>query len=218
MNGPLRNQQGCWTCRLRKKKCVEGRPECLLCESLSVTCYGYGPKPNCKDDEKRERAVTNSLEEIVKHTWRRKAQSSKAIIRIASKSSDESEEQFPLDLRSSHQQGASLLSDNRFPDLANLMPGTMPVIPTKESVLLMLFLDNVFPIQYPIYTIESVEGRGWLLPLIFKHKAFYHAALALGTHHWRITLPEVCRAVRGAALVEQKKHLEACIKLISQPT
>jgi hypothetical protein len=95
------------------------------------------------------------------------------------------------------------------------MPSPIPAISTEESVLLMRFLDNVFPIQYPIYTIEFLEGRGWLLPLILKHKAFYHAALALGAHHWRITLPEICRAVRGAALVEQEKHFEACIKLIS---
>jgi len=72
MNGPLRNRQGCWTCRLRKKKCDEGRPQCLLCESLSITCYGYGPKPDWMDNGEKEKAIANELKEIVKHTSRRK--------------------------------------------------------------------------------------------------------------------------------------------------
>ena len=73
MSGPLRSKQGCWTCRLRKKKCDEGRPKCSTCESLSITCYGFGPKPDWMDNGEKERAVANSLKEIVKHTSRHKA-------------------------------------------------------------------------------------------------------------------------------------------------
>jgi hypothetical protein len=73
MSGPLRSKQGCWTCRLRKKKCTEGRPLCSICTSLSITCYGYGPRPDWMDGGERERAVTNDLKEIVKHTSRRKS-------------------------------------------------------------------------------------------------------------------------------------------------
>jgi C6 transcription factor Pro1 len=97
MKGPLRSKQGCWTCRLRKKKCDEGRPHCSTCESLSITCYGFGPKPDWMNNGEKERAVANSLKEIVKHTSRRKAtiQFSKQrdpIIRIAPKSSNGSVE------------------------------------------------------------------------------------------------------------------------------
>jgi hypothetical protein len=72
MSGPLRSKQGCWTCRLRKKKCNEGRPLCSICTSLSITCYGYGPRPDWMDGGERERAVTNDMKGIVKHTSRRK--------------------------------------------------------------------------------------------------------------------------------------------------
>jgi len=72
MSGPLRSKQGCWTCRLRKKKCDEGRPLCALCTSLSITCYGYGPRPDWMDNGEREKAVANGIKEIVKHTSRRK--------------------------------------------------------------------------------------------------------------------------------------------------
>ena len=36
---------GCWTCRLRRKKCDEKRESCSTCRSLRLTCAGYGAKP-----------------------------------------------------------------------------------------------------------------------------------------------------------------------------
>lgn len=93
MSGPLRSKQGCWTCRLRKKKCDEERPLCSTCESLSIICYGYGTKPDWMKNSENARAVANSLKEIVKHTSRRKDTSQFAkrcdpVIRIAPKSSN----------------------------------------------------------------------------------------------------------------------------------
>jgi hypothetical protein len=92
MSGPLRSKQGCWTCRLRKKKCNEGRPLCSICTSLSITCYGYGPRPDWLDGGERERAVMNDMKEIVKHTSRRKSTTQPSrqrdqLIRIAPNSS-----------------------------------------------------------------------------------------------------------------------------------
>lgn len=40
-----RTKTGCHTCRQRKKKCDEGKPECLNCIKGNFTCNGYGPKP-----------------------------------------------------------------------------------------------------------------------------------------------------------------------------
>ena len=47
---PIRSNRGCWTCRLRRKKCDEGRsPGCLRCASVGVHCH-YGTKPRWIDD------------------------------------------------------------------------------------------------------------------------------------------------------------------------
>ncbi|EPE27447.1 Zn2/Cys6 DNA-binding protein [Glarea lozoyensis ATCC 20868] len=73
MTSVLRSKQGCWTCRLRKKKCDERRDICTTCESLTITCYGYGAKPDWMDGGEKERAMGNSIKQIVKHTSRRKA-------------------------------------------------------------------------------------------------------------------------------------------------
>jgi C6 transcription factor Pro1 len=112
MSGPLRTKQGCWTCRLRKKKCDERRPHCSTCEALSITCYGFGPKPDWMNNGEKKRAVANSLKEIVKHTSRRKAtvQHSKhrdPIIRIAPKSSNHSVESSSSGPRSKSQNGVT---------------------------------------------------------------------------------------------------------------
>lgn len=72
MTPPLWSKHGCWTCRLRKKKCDEGHPRCSTCESLSITCHGYGSKPDWMDGGEAERAVANGIKEVVKHTSRRK--------------------------------------------------------------------------------------------------------------------------------------------------
>ncbi|KAK1774681.1 fungal-specific transcription factor domain-containing protein [Copromyces sp. CBS 386.78] len=59
-----RSKSGCWTCRLRRKKCLEGGPPCSNCESRGIFCHGYGPKPNWKDrgDKEREEATRLQLQ------------------------------------------------------------------------------------------------------------------------------------------------------------
>jgi hypothetical protein len=38
MIGPLTNISGCFTCRLRRKKCDEGKPQCRACKHLGLAC------------------------------------------------------------------------------------------------------------------------------------------------------------------------------------
>jgi C6 transcription factor Pro1 len=72
MTGILRSKAGCWTCRLRKKKCDEKHPFCSTCETLTITCYGYGSKPDWMDNGEKEKAMARSIKQVVKHTSRRK--------------------------------------------------------------------------------------------------------------------------------------------------
>ena len=82
----------------------------------------------------------------------------------------------------------------------------------------MHFLDTVFPLQYPMYTPEVLEGgRGWLLSLLLRAEPFYHAALALSAHHRRsVILAKASHPYQVAAKVRQEKHLEVCIRLVQQ--
>jgi hypothetical protein len=82
MNGTLRSKQGCWTCRLRRKKCDEKHPFCSTCESLTITCYGYGSKPDWMDNGEKEKAMANSMKQIVKKTSRQKGRLGISIARL----------------------------------------------------------------------------------------------------------------------------------------
>lgn len=81
----------------------------------------------------------------------------------------------------------------------------------------MHFLDNIFPLQYPMYKPRVAgEGRGWLLSFLLRAEPFYHAALALTVYHRRTTmLADLGDSLRVAALVQQERHMEVCLKLIS---
>ena len=82
----------------------------------------------------------------------------------------------------------------------------------------MHFLDKVFPLQYPMYNPGIQEGgRGWLLALLLRTKPLFYAVLALSAYHRRIiALAKMSCSCRVAALVQQEKHLEDCIKEVNQ--
>lgn len=90
-----RKIKACWTCRLRKKKCDGTRPQCSPCNSLSIPCHGYGPKPEWMNYDETQREVAESLKQVVKQTSRRRATApinngSKGVVRLAPKSLEES--------------------------------------------------------------------------------------------------------------------------------
>ena len=90
-------------------------------------------------------------------------------------------------------------------------------IPVKEATLLMHFLDNMFPLMYALYKPSILSGgRGWLLATTLRTKPLYHAALAFGAYYRTITLSRASPSTRVAALVEQGKFYEICIKSLNQ--
>jgi len=60
----LCSRVGCWTCRLRRKKCDELRPECATCEGLRITCHGYGQRPEWLDGGEKEKAAAEIRRQI----------------------------------------------------------------------------------------------------------------------------------------------------------
>lgn len=48
-----RTKTGCWTCRERKVRCDEQKPNCGNCSRLSLGCAGYGARITFRDDTPR---------------------------------------------------------------------------------------------------------------------------------------------------------------------
>lgn len=57
-----RSKSGCWTCRLRRKKCAEDGLPCSNCETRGVDCHGYGPRPAWKDRGHQEKQEADRLQ------------------------------------------------------------------------------------------------------------------------------------------------------------
>lgn len=69
----IRSHSGCWTCRVRRKKCDEIHPICTQCLSAEVTCHGFGEKPEWMDGGARESAEIGRIKlQVVSKTKRRK--------------------------------------------------------------------------------------------------------------------------------------------------
>ena len=85
----------------------------------------------------------------------------------------------------------------------------------EDAALLMSFLDCVFPLQFPMYKPEMLEGgRGWLLALVLRRESLYHAALALSAYHrWTQMPAELARTSREAVMAQQERHVGVCMQL-----
>ncbi|KAI9148936.1 ustiloxin B cluster transcription factor ustR [Paramyrothecium foliicola] len=60
-----RSHSGCWSCRLRKKKCDERRPICTECMCVGLECHGFGEKPAWMDRGVRQKAQAAKMKQKV---------------------------------------------------------------------------------------------------------------------------------------------------------
>ncbi|TQV96307.1 C6 transcription factor [Cordyceps javanica] len=66
LSGKVRSQSGCYTCRLRRKKCDEKHPICDGCAALEITCFYGEQKPDWMDGGPRQRAMAETIKSQVK--------------------------------------------------------------------------------------------------------------------------------------------------------
>jgi hypothetical protein len=62
----MRSSGGCWTCRLRRKKCDEERPVCKGCLALEIDCLYNDDKPEWMDGAERQKQKAEWLKKEVK--------------------------------------------------------------------------------------------------------------------------------------------------------
>jgi hypothetical protein len=62
----VRSQSGCYTCRLRRKKCDERRPECSGCAALEITCHYGDVKPDWMDGGPKQKEMAEHVKAQVK--------------------------------------------------------------------------------------------------------------------------------------------------------
>ncbi|OQU97022.1 Fungal Zn2-Cys6 binuclear cluster domain-containing protein [Cladophialophora immunda] len=68
----MRSDSGCWTCRLRRKKCGEEHPVCDACAALNITCHYSQDKPGWMDGGARQQKVAQRLKRQIKEQGHRR--------------------------------------------------------------------------------------------------------------------------------------------------
>jgi C6 transcription factor Pro1 len=96
------------------------------------------------------------------------------------------------------------------PGTTRLFPCEVTVLhPELETILLMHYLDVIFPLQFPFYQPSTADGgRGWLLALLLQSRPLYDAALSLADWHWNATMRHdpVQRSLNRGETVEQGRE------------
>lgn len=182
----IRSTKGCWTCRLRKKKCDEVQPGCLRCASVNINCH-YGSKPVWIEDPVRGKEELDRFKKIVAIAASRKRAEHRARVRSGSISRSESRGQANTAVEDGvvSQQSPSTAIISPTPQTTSIpaTPGNdiawlVRWNSQEEANLIMHYLDHVFYIQFRFYNpTVSEPGRGWFLSLLTSTKPLYHAAL-----------------------------------------
>ncbi|KAJ2973829.1 hypothetical protein NUW58_g8840 [Xylaria curta] len=60
------NAVGCWTCRVRRKKCDNEWPVCQVCSALLITCHYNVEKPDWVDGGQRQQEMAEQLKQEVR--------------------------------------------------------------------------------------------------------------------------------------------------------
>ncbi|KAJ5810765.1 hypothetical protein N7447_010281 [Penicillium robsamsonii] len=177
---------GCWTCRVRHKKCDITTPFCRECSDRNVHCHGYGPKPAWMDgalEEKKERAriklaISQHVRRVRKMQNRAKRTAPPQAVKEMLPSNSEVNNLTAFDM------GGSNIVPNASMESVDQTSSQDGIFDPQAACLLMHYLDQVFSWQFPYFCSTSRLGnRGWLLYLLMKQGPLYHAVLSLSSLH-----------------------------------
>lgn len=158
-----RSSNGCWTCRIRHRKCDELRPICRECSDRHIQCHGYGPKPAWIDNERALKEELGRIKRLVNQNFRRQKRGRK-------KNKGTTQPVEPTEAAEPVPTPPSVTA-----------PTEMPF---REAQLLVHYLDYIFPLQYPYYEDNpDLGGRGWLFWLLMKNGPLHQAILTLSALH-----------------------------------
>lgn len=149
-----RGRRGCWTCRIRHRRCDESVPNCNECSTRRIVCHGYdADAPEWMSDDKLLQRELRRIKAAVKENFRRvKTIQNRQLAQRSRKNCIQPKFQAENDDGAAHASEATSSETN---------------IIFREAQHLVHYLDYIFPIQYAFYVDAPDQGgRGWLLFLL----------------------------------------------------
>jgi len=217
-DGTTQSAEGCWTCRLRRKKCDRHAPICYVCSALLITCYYTPEKPEWVDGGERQREMAEQLKQEVrdKAPYRRSLAYAKAMnepkqeMQLFSLPEPHSGDLEPVDPPSYPPQDAvavffptpehrnTLPSSLRFPGTGSVTPSATSRSLSSQHAsdpvgldrgLVVCYLDFYFPFLFPFYQPSMLDrGRAWVVDFITDSQAMEQTTLSLSSYFFSLAL------------------------------
>lgn len=146
-----RSRNGCWTCRLRKRKCDETQPRCESCKSYSLVCHGFGQKPKCIDDGPLQRAEVTAIKIAVSNKVRQRRLSGQIYYSHLASIQPQASLDSNRDIRSNH-----------YP--TTIIPSLSPSLVAYETMPGSVYND--YPFSNGMFQYSSTPINGWETPFL----------------------------------------------------
>lgn len=203
----MRTSNGCWTCRVRRKKCDEKQSVCGICAALRITCSYDEERPAWMDGGVRQEEMAKQLKREIKEKGNRRG-GERAIhissnrVQISEAITSESTElpdRVPMVLATppsnlfgahpyNHNSGvesypeASTILFQHGADRTNKDALESIVFEPSDTVLLMFYLEQLLPFLFPFYQPSLHQGgRAWMLELMMNSPVVRQATLCLSS-------------------------------------
>lgn len=177
----MRTSSGCWTCRLRRKKCDQNHPICHACAALHITCHNdLTNKPAWMDGGARQKDMAKQLAREVKE---RSGRFGLDEVTTANKSTELTQE--PAGHLNKSMSNSREMPENIHHDTMRLFAQESDLFLKRgldhahhkvdddracgrpDASLISFFLDNLLPFLYPFYRPSLTQGgRAWILEMM----------------------------------------------------
>ncbi|KAJ5758023.1 uncharacterized protein N7511_006717 [Penicillium nucicola] len=186
-----RSFDGCWTCRIRRKKCDERRPVCVTCATLCISCHYSHDKPEWMDGSARQKQMAKQIKAEVKERadrrrWERVGYASSpppgtvtvqsGLIEPPGQLSDSQAPPTASPANGEAGQPQAAVYDCR-PDLLNDNDGSMS-LGQCDHLLFTFYLEHLLPFLFPFYHPPILQGgRAWIMELMLDSPVLRQAIL-----------------------------------------
>jgi C6 transcription factor Pro1 len=204
-----RSSNGCWTCRLRRKKCDEKHPVCDTCTALFITCNYDTGKPEWMDGGTRQVEMAERLKSEIKTRRRRGERAHTSVAEPPTSismalsqrlSNDRATPECDIlkatpDIHNDIHEGiepcpeASTMRPQRGPDCTLSCKDARGSIAfaRADTVLLTFYLEHLFPFLFPFYRPSLLQGgRAWILEMMISSPVVRQALLCQSSYFFSL--------------------------------
>lgn len=209
---------GCWTCRLRKKKCDEAHPRCSICTALHITCHYAEEKPRWMDNGELQSEMLLKVRQEVKNNarYRLRGRSGSLHAGIVDGSNTQIETQTSIDftpfLERDHMKNAPWSKEKGDSSVYAMLTATVVPETAGGNTGVRRPESNADVATGDTIAMSSSESAlvacfsDYVLPLVFKA---YRPCMHLGTRSWVLGMATNSSVIRKIACLQASYILAA---------